>query len=164
MKDASHDSKGDFWDAMEDVSECMLGIKGDFMVPMTPKVRDDAEDGKIWFVTAEGTDLHKATKGGAEEARMVVSARNQGLWADIEGTLAAENDPKVLEEIWSAMMGAWFEDGPQDEDVRLMSFTPRHAEATITDANPVQFFYQIAKAKVTDTKPDLGGWSGKITF
>lgn len=164
MKDVSHDIKAEFWDAMEDVSECMLGIKGDSLIPMTPKVLDDAKDGKIWFVTAEGTGLHMSIKGGAREARMVVSERREGIWADVEGTLAAENDSKVLDEIWSSMMGAWFEDGKQDPDVRLMSFTPRTAEATITDDNPVRFFYEIAKAKVTETKPDLGGWSGKITF
>ncbi|MEL6959445.1 MAG: pyridoxamine 5'-phosphate oxidase family protein [Pseudomonadota bacterium] len=164
MKDMANDKIHEFWDALEDVTDGMLGLKGDALIPMAPKVRDDAEDGKIWFITAAGTDLHKAIAGGAQEARFVVAERNEGIWADIEGTLAAENDASVLDEIWSAAAAAWFDEGREDDDVRLMSFTPRTAEVTLTDDNPLRFFYEIAKARVTDEKPDFGGWQGKLTF
>ncbi|WP_241962902.1 pyridoxamine 5'-phosphate oxidase family protein [Thalassorhabdomicrobium marinisediminis] len=158
------DAKSEFWDAMEDISEGMLGLEGEFLIPMTPKVRDDVKDGTIWFITAEGTDLQKAVAAGPKAARLVVSDRGEGLWADIKGTLAQITSQDVVDDVWSAMTGAWFEDGKRDDDVRLMSFTPSEAEATISDDNALEFFYKIAKAKITGDTPDNVGWQGKITF
>ena len=158
------DVKSEFWDAMEDVSEGMLGFEGDFTVPMSPKVRDDKKDGTIWFITAEGTDLQKGVAAGPKDARLIVSDRKAGLWADIKGTLAQINSEDVLDDVWSAMTGVWFEDGKQDDDVRLMSFTPHEAEATISEDSGVGFLYKIAKAKLTGDAPDGMGWQGKINF
>ena len=158
------DAKKEFWDAMEDVDEGMLGFADGPLVPMSPKVRGDGEDGKIWFVTAEGTDLQKGVETTSKAARLVVSDRGEGIWADIHGTLEQVTDPAVVDDIWTAMTGVWFEDGKQDEDVRLLCFTPSHAEATLSDDNAAEFFYKIAKAKVTGDTPEGMGWQGKITF
>ena len=164
MKDLMTDKFDDFWDAMEDVSEGMLGLANDHLVPMTPKVRDDAKDGKIWFITAKGTDLHKGVEAGAKPARLVVSDRGEGIWADMHGSLEAVTNDAVLDDVWSAMAGVWFEDGKEDKDVRLMCFTPTEAEVTLSDDNPLEFFYKIAKAKLEGETPEDMGWQGKITF
>lgn len=160
----SDDKKDDFWDAMEDVSAAMLGFENGGLIPMSPKVREDAKDGTIWFITAQDNDLFKGVANGPENARLVVSDQKAGLWADIEGTLATVKSDEVMEDIWGLFAGAWFDEGHDDPDARLMCFTPRKAEATITDSNPLQFFYQIAKANVTKQTPDLNGWKGTITF
>ena len=158
------DMKDEFWDAMEDVSEGMLGFDGEYLVPMSPKVRDDAKDGKIWFVTAQGTDLYKGAIAGAKAGRLVVSDRSEGLWADIQGSIEAVTDKAVLDDVWSAMAGVWFEDGKDDDDIRLLCFTPHQAEATLSDNNALEFFYKIAKAKISGEAPEDMGWQGKITF
>ncbi|MGJ8624735.1 MAG: pyridoxamine 5'-phosphate oxidase family protein [Yoonia sp.] len=158
------DMKNEFWDAMEDVSEGMLGFEGEYLVPMSPKVRDDAKDGKIWFITAEGTDLYKGAVAGSKPARLVVSDRGEGIWADVQGALETVTNQAVLDDIWSAMAGVWFKDGKNDKDVRLLCFTPHHAEATISDNNALEFFYEIAKAKLSGETPDDMGWQGKIAF
>lgn len=156
--------KEEFWDAMEDVTEGMLGFDGEYLVPMSPKVRDDAKDGKIWFITAQGTDLYKGALAGSKAARLVVSDRGEGIWADIQGSLGAVQDKAVVDDIWSAMAGVWFEDGKEDSDVRLLCFTPHQAEATISDNNVLEFFYTMAKAKLSGETPEGMGWQGKITF
>ena len=158
------DAKAEFWDAMEDVSEGMLALEGQALVPMTPKVRDDVKDSTIWFITAEGTDLQKGVAAGPEKARLVVCDRKAGLWADIEGTLAQITSQDVVEDVWSVMTGAWFEDGKKDDDVRLLAFTPQEAEATISDDNALGFMYKMAKAKITGEKPKGIGWQGKVAF
>ncbi|SLN55974.1 pyridoxamine 5'-phosphate oxidase family protein [Pseudooctadecabacter jejudonensis] len=164
MKDVSHDKSARFWDAMEDVDGGMLGLATGPLIPMTPQVRDDGKDGKIYFLTADGNSLYVAATEGPKPARFVVADRGEGIWADIEGELAVENDKALIDEFWSPFAAAWFDDGKEDPDVRLMSFTPKTAEATLTDDNPLKFFYEMAKANVTDDKPDLDGWKGKIVF
>lgn len=156
--------RDEFWDAIEDVTEGMLGLDGHGLVPMSPKVRYDAKDGKIWFVTAKGTELHQGVEAGPRSARLVIADRSNGIWTDIKGTLETVTDDAVLDDIWSVMTGVWFEDGKEDVDVRLLCFTPRDADVTLSDNNAIEFFYEIAKAKIKGEPPKNMGWQGNIKF
>lgn len=152
----------EFWDRFEDVRSCMLGTTDGPLVAMSPQVDDD-KPGKIWFITAKGTDLANAVATGPIDARMVVSDDKQGLYADVLGRLVQSTDRDELEEVWSFVADAWFEDGKNDPDVRLLCFTPVSADASITSTSGAKFFYEIAKANLTDEKPDMGR-QGKISF
>lgn len=153
----------EFWDRIEDVNDGMLSIGGKMFTPMSPQVRDDAKDGKIWFITAAGTSFATATETGATDARLIVADRSAAIYADIAGVLTTSHDEKVLDDVWSVVAGAWFEDGKKDPDVRLLCFTPTLAEVSLTEDNPFKFFYEIAKSTITDEKPDAG-WQGTIAF
>lgn len=159
MKDLKHE----FWDRIEDVRACMLGLadKGP-LVAMSPQVDDDLP-GHIWFITAKGTDLAKAVESSVQPARMVVSADSQGLYADVLGTLERSTDREALDEVWSFVADAWFEGGQHDPDVCLLRFTPKSADLSVTSGSGVKFLYEIAKAHITDDKPDMGE-QGHITF
>lgn len=159
MKDLKHE----FWDRIEDVRACMLGLadKGP-LVAMSPQVDDDLP-GHIWFITAKGTDLAKAVESSVQPARMVVSADSQGLYADVLGTLERSTDREALDEVWSFVADAWFEGGQHDPDVCLLRFTPKSADLSVTSGSGVKFLYEIAKAHITDDKPDMGE-QGRITF
>ncbi|WP_233587026.1 pyridoxamine 5'-phosphate oxidase family protein [Pseudorhodobacter sp. E13] len=121
------DLKAEFWDRMEDVRTGMLGLKGKGrLVAMSPRVDDDIP-GKIWFITAQGTDLAQGVAAGPCEAQLVIADNDQGLYADIDGTLALSADREALDEVWSFVADSWFEGGKADPDVRLLCFTPREA-------------------------------------
>lgn len=157
------DHEKEFWNRLTDVTAGMLGLDRDSaLVPMSPMLRED-RDGKVWFITADGTDLVNGVATGAQSARFVVADGKAGLWADVDGMLALENDAAVLDELWTPMAAAWFDDGRQDPDVRLLSFTPKKAEASFTEDSAIRFFFEIAKANMTEQTPDAG-WQGTITF
>ena len=157
------DHKDEFWDRMGDVMAGMLGTPDLKLVPMSPQLRDDHRDGRIWFITAQGTDLVTACQSGPQQGRFVVGDHKAALWADIDGTLELHTDPAIVDEVWNAMAGAWFEEGKDDPDLRLLAFTPKSAEVTLSEDSGVKFFYEIAKGKLTGEKPDAG-WQGKIAF
>ena len=149
-------AKDDFWDRMDDVQAGMLGLDTDGeLVPMSPNLRKE-RDGKIWFITAKGTDLVKKSSGVPQPARFVVADPKAHLYTNVEGTLELSDDKEVLDEVWSVMASAWFEDGKQDEDIMLMCFTPKKAGAWFGTENPAKFAYEIAKANITGSKPDTG--------
>ena len=157
------DLKSEFWDRMEDVRAAMLGIEGQGrLVAMSPQVDDDIP-GAVWFITAEGTDLAAGVADGARDAQMVVADGKSGLYADVTGSLERSHDREALEEVWSFVSDAWFEGGKNDPDVRLLKFTPRSAEVSVTPTSGFKFLYEIAKANVTDTKPNAGQ-QGIVTF
>ena len=149
-------SKEEFYSRLEDVQAAMLGVVSDTkLVPMSPYFEEDAPEA-IWFITAQGTDLVNAVSSGPQKARFVVGDGGVGLYADINGMLSLSDDKDKLDDIWNIVASAWFEDGKQDADLRLLKFTLSDAEAWITPTSGVKFFYEIAKANFTDTKPNTG--------
>ncbi|MCX7566271.1 pyridoxamine 5'-phosphate oxidase family protein [Sulfitobacter sp. F26169L] len=155
----SDDLKEMFWDRLEDTRAGMLSADGAPAVPMSHHADDDS--GTIWFITAKTTDLAKAAARPVP-AQFLVSSSDESLYARIDGTLDAVTDRMMLDEIWSVFAGAWFEDGKDDPDIQLLRFAPREAEVWATGGS-VKFLYEIAKANMTDEKPDAGE-HGTIRF
>ncbi|MFC0810522.1 pyridoxamine 5'-phosphate oxidase family protein [Paracoccus panacisoli] len=143
-----------FWKRLDDVNAGMLGCDPDWrLVPMSHYA--DPDEDALWFITAEGTDLAEAVAGGAKKAVHVVSSQGGKLYARIEGELSLSDDREKLDEIWNAVASSWFEDGKQDDDVRLLRLSLNAAEVWSTDGG-LGFMYQIAKSKLTGAKPDMG--------
>ena len=151
--------KEEFWDRIEDIRTGMLGTDTARSVPMSHYVDGDAN--ALWFITAKDTDLAKTAQSGTS-AEYVVISNDEHLYARIDGKVQAVTDPAKLEELWSAIAGAWFEDGRQDDDVQLLRMDLTEAEVWATGGS-LSFLYEIAKAHITDEKPDMGQ-HGTIRF
>ncbi len=145
-------SKETFWNRMEDVRAAMLAIGEVQHVPMSPYA--DAKDGAIWFITAQGTDMVDAIQGGAAKASLIVTGSDD-LHARIEGNATLSQDRAKLEELWNPIAERWFEDGIEDPDIRLIRMDPIYAEVWATKG-VMGFMFQIAKAKLTGDRPDMG--------
>lgn len=143
-----------FWKRLDGINAGMLGCAPDWrLVPMSHYA--DRDQSVLWFITADGTDLVKAVEGGPQQAVHVVSEGGDKLYARIEGTLELSNDKAKLDEIWNAVASSWFEDGKQDEDVRLLKLKLSTAEVWATTGG-LGFLYEVARSKVTGAKPDMG--------
>ena len=143
-----------FWKRLDGINAGMLGCAPDWrLVPMSHYA--DRDQSVLWFITADGTDLVKAVEGGPHQAVHVVSEGGDKLYARMEGTLELSNDKAKLDEIWNAVASSWFEDGKQDEDVRLLKLKLSTAEVWATTGG-LGFLYEVARSKVTGAKPDMG--------
>ena len=143
-----------FWKRLDGINAGMLGCAPDWRwVPMSHYA--DRDQSVLWFITADGTDLVKAVEGGPQQAVHVVSEGGDKLYARMEGTLELSNDKAKLDDIWNAVASSWFEDGKQDEDVRLLKLKLSTAEVWATTGG-LGFLYEVAKSKVTGAKPDMG--------
>jgi general stress protein 26 len=151
--------KEEFWDRLDDIRTGMLGTDKARVVPMTHYVDKDAK--ALWFITANGTDLAKTAQTGAS-AEYIVISNDEHLYARIDGKVKAVTDPAKLDELWNAIAGAWFEDGRQDDDIQLLRMDLSEAEVWATGGS-LSFLYQVAKAHITDEKPDMGQ-HGTIRF
>tara|TARA_R110002096_G_scaffold29004_1_gene87600 strand:- start:19 stop:492 length:474 start_codon:yes stop_codon:yes gene_type:complete len=149
----SNDMKKEFWDRMEDVRAGMLGATNASAVPMSHYVGDDDRT-TMWFITAKDTDIAKAATTGAD-AQYMVSSKDESLYARIEGRISLSNDAEQLDDVWNGFASAWFEGDQNDPDVQLVRMDLKSAEVWMTDGS-VKFLYEIAKAQMTDEKPDVG--------
>ncbi len=143
-----------FWKRLDDINSGMLGLTEDpRLVPMSHYA--DRDLNTLWFITAKDTDLSQSLRDGAKGALHVVSSANEGLYTRIHGRLSLSNDSKKLDELWNAVASSWFEEGRQDPDVQLLRLDLAEAEVWATGGRAA-FLYEIAKSKLTGSKPDMG--------
>ena len=152
MPEEMHEDREEFWDRLEDIRTGMLGVNGRY-VPMSHNL--EPEDGNIWFLTAQGTDMAKAAAEGAD-TRYIVCGDAKSIYADIEGHLEVSTSKEKLDEVWNAMASTWFEEGKEDKDIVLIRLVPRQAEVWLGPESGLQFLWTMAKAKVTGEEPDFG--------
>lgn len=140
-----------FWKELSDVRAAMLAIGDARHVPMSPYAR--AEDGAIWFITAQGTALVDALTAGQSDSSLIVTGDNN-IHARIEGRAALVQDRAKLEELWNPVASSWF-DGIDDPAIRLVKLVPATAEVWLT-SGALGFAFELVKSKVTGEQPDMG--------
>jgi general stress protein 26 len=135
----------------------MLGLVGGAPVqhfqPMTAFA--EPEDGLLWFFTRTDTDLARAVASGAE-AMFVVQARDQDFQACLGGRLAPQLDRERMDRFWNPIVAAWYPQGKDDPALTLLRLDARDAAVWISEAGPVRFAWEIAKANLSHKQPDLG--------
>lgn len=156
------DPRGQLFDQLDDVRAGMLGLEGSHqhMQPMTHFF--DREPATLWFITASDTDLVKALSHGAA-AHFCVQSPDQDFYACMTGGLEISQDEDKLDEIWSAVAAAWFEDGREDDKITLLKMPLRNASMWSSSGNPVAFGLQILKANLTEGTANLGAHN-VVTF
>ncbi|WP_246195325.1 pyridoxamine 5'-phosphate oxidase family protein [Paracoccus litorisediminis] len=116
-----------FWKRLESINAGMLGTRAQLkLVPMSHYADRDA--GALWFITAQGTDLVAEVEGGAQPALHIVGDAAGKLWTRMEGHLELSPDRGKLDEIWNRVAAAWFDEGKDDPDLRLLRLDLSEAE------------------------------------
>lgn len=146
--------EADLWDEIKDARVGMLGAMDGpprHFQPMTPFA--DKDEGRIWFFTRRDTELFKAL-GSGRDAMFII--QNNKYQACIEGRLTERMDRAKVEEYWNSVVASWYPDGKDDPQLALVSFEPKDAEIWLNQVSPIRFVWEVAKANVTDSVPDMG--------
>lgn len=149
------DAEKRLWKAIEHHNTGMLGLVGgaetSHFQPMT--AFGEPQDGKLWFFTRADSDL--VHEMGATAQTMFVY-QQKDLQACIGGTLVVDNDRARIDKYWNPVVAAWYPQGREDPQLVLLRLDAVDAQVWITDAGPVKFAWEIAKANATKSEPDLG--------
>lgn len=145
------------WSEMEKHRFGMLGIVGPPARPFSPMTAfAEPESGKIWFFTSKETELARAGLYGAP-AMFILMTKDQQLQACIAGDLRTAFDALHRDKFWSPMVSAWFPKGKDDPSLTLLCLQCENAEVWISEKGPVKFGWEIAKANLLGSTPDVGG-------
>lgn len=149
------DPRGQLFDHLEEVRAGMLGVEGSHqhMQPMTHHI--DREPATLWFITASDTDLVRALTPNSM-AHFCVQSTSQDFYACLKGHLEVVEDEKKLDDIWSRIAAAWFEEGRDDDKVTLLRMSLKDASIWSSGANPVTFGLEVLKANMTKGTADIG--------
>jgi general stress protein 26 len=152
------DVENRLWREIEKVRYGMLGVVGagpaQHFQPMTPFL--EPETGTIWFFTRNDTDLAKASAGEGAQAMFTIQSKDNELQACIGGRLTQDHDRARIDKYWNAVVSAWYPEGKDDPRLTLMRLDGEDAAVWLSEQGPIKFAYEIAKANLTKTEPDIG--------
>lgn len=130
----------------------MVETSGQHPQPMTHFV--DTETKTLWFITHRDTDLIRAVGLGGQGLYTMVDT-SDGIYASMRGPISQSDDRQKMADLWSPVVGAWFHDGPEDPDAVLIRLDLSEA-AVWHSVGSLRFGFEIAKANMADTDPDVG--------
>jgi general stress protein 26 len=116
------------WKALRTDLIMMVGAGGERPAPPKPMTAQfDDDHGPIWFFTTKDNSLVAAAKGKAP-AVVTFTSKGHDLFATIDGTLAVDTDPVVVDRLWNRYVAAWYEGGKDDPNLTLLKFEPTTGE------------------------------------
>ncbi|WP_185995665.1 pyridoxamine 5'-phosphate oxidase family protein [Nocardioides campestrisoli] len=112
--------------------------------PMTPQLVDD--DAVIWFLVADDAEQATDIKVRPE---VNVAFSESSSWLSIAGHAEVVYDRERIQEFWSAASEAWFPEGPDDPQLRVLKVRGVSAEYWAAPGGRVATLISFVKAKAT---------------
>jgi general stress protein 26 len=117
-----------FWKALSKDMTIMLGLIGEsdgHMRPMTAQVEDGSNT--LWFFSATDTAMVKKLKRNSRATAAFVS-KGHDVYATLNGRIALDKDPEMIDRLWNRYVAAWYKKGKDDPKLALLRFEPEEAE------------------------------------
>lgn len=143
------------WDAIAKIRIAMLTLEEEGRLvsrPMASLARP--EDGRIYFVTR--TDAKVGEIGGSAPVNLAYADPHKNDYVSVTGTARTSQDREKLRELWSFFTEAWLPQGPDAEDVALITVEPDEAKLWNSTSSDIVYAAKVLKAVVTQRRPDGG--------
>lgn len=127
-------------------------MEGEHIQPISPHVDEDNQ--AIYFCFDRCSDLGKAVIQGSSTVNLCHI--DDDYQACVKGYLETHHENSTIEKYWNPIVAAWYPQGKTDPKLLLLKFTPDHAAVWASDKSTIGFAYEIAKANITNTMPDVG--------
>ena len=151
----AEDSKADVWAIIADQRIAMLTVEEDGKLtsrPMGSIARP--EENRIYFVTR--LDSKVGEIGGSAPVNLGYSDTHKNTYLSVSGTARTSQDREKLRELWSMWVEAWLPQGPDGEDVALITVEPEDAKLWDSTSSNLIYTGKVLKAVATQTPPDGG--------
>lgn len=142
------------WNELQRHQTGMLGLAGEgpgHFQPMTAFAETDGDE--LWFFSRNDTDLVRRIGDGVS-ATFITQSKD--LYASIGGRLTVRHDEARMAKYWNAVVAAWYPEGREDSHLTMLRLCAADAEVWLTEAGPVRFAWQIARANATRQRPHIG--------
>jgi len=153
--------RSNFWKTLKSERTLMLGLiedKTGHSQPMTAQLEGDEEGGPIWIFSSKETDLVKDIGAGARIMAQFVS-KGHDLFACFDGKITPNNDPAMIDKLWSPFVAAWFEGGKEDPKLQLLRLDPGNAHIWL---NENSLFAGVRMLLGRDPKQDYQGKTADV--
>ena len=148
-----------FWELVKDTKFAMFTARhGEGALhsrPMTTLNGANERADVIWFFMSRSSE---PVFDIARDADVNISYANpaKDTYVSVSGSARIVEDAGLKKKFWSPGAQAWFPGGVSDPDVALVAVTIEQAEFWDVHTNKAEKIYELAKAAMTRTRPNLG--------
>jgi general stress protein 26 len=154
MSDA-HKLKEQLWKKMTDGPFVMVGLKdGGHSEPLTVQLDKEQADTLLFFVAKD----NRAARGGPAMVQFV--SKGQDFFACLSGIISVDNNPALIDKLWTKQAESWFPGGRNDPNLTLIRFDIDDAELWESDISLVGQFKMLFGGKI---RPEDEGSHAHIT-
>lgn len=123
-------------------------------------VREVDDQGNLWFLSSRSSN--KNFEIAQDDRVQLFFAKNaDSHFLSVYGHATIYRDQSKIEEIWTPIADAWFEEGKDDPDVSVIKVTPAEAYYWDTKDGKIVDILKIAFSAMTGIRTD-GGVEGNI--
>jgi general stress protein 26 len=126
---------------------------GGSLVSRPLAVLDHDFEGTVWFFTQ---DPSPKTAELARDAHVNVAYADGASHVSLSGTATVTRDAALIDRFWNPWAEAWFDGGREDPTVALLEVTADTVEFWHVDKPAVVRGFEVAKALITRSAPDVG--------
>lgn len=144
------------WEIIERVGIAMMTTRFAGGLRARPlEARPDRESGIVWFLSdaRSGKDEELAA---APEVGLVFIDPAEKAYLSITARAEVLHDPAKAAEIWKRSDKVWWAGGPDDPTLRVLRVEPITAELWDGPSSRLVAAFELTKAELTGSKPDLG--------
>ena len=130
--------------------------------PMT--IQECDEQGNLWFLSSESSNKNFEIK---EDNRVQLYFMNNGNaeYLSVYGKAYIYKDKNTIEEQWSSLANAWFDEGKEDPLVSVIRVTPEETYYWDTKAGKLVTMLSFVGAAITGkTTDNSDGVEGKLNI
>lgn len=158
-----HEAASKIKELAEDIKVCMfcteLTVLPIATRPMSVQEVDDS--GNLWFISSQQSNknfdiLHD------DRVQLIFSNISDSHYLSLYGNATIYRDKSKIEEVWSPIAKAWFEQGEDDPDVTVVKVKPTDAYYWDTKAGKVVTLINIAAAAITGGNAEDVGVEGRL--
>ncbi|MGP4712602.1 MULTISPECIES: pyridoxamine 5'-phosphate oxidase family protein [unclassified Psychrobacter] len=146
-------------DVIKDVKFAMMSTvnsKGD--VHAWPMTTSETSIGgrEIWFIGDKSSDVVKDIQNNPKVG-LSYATQDEKNYVSVSANAELPTDRAKLEELWSPVYNAWFEQGIDDDEVQLIKVVPHGVECWISGSSTVNMFKMVSAAlQEGKTAEDMG--------
>lgn len=134
---------------------CMLTTHSTLGLRARPmEARPDRELHLIWFLTDRRGLKDDEIESNHEVCLSFVYLKEK-VYLSITGKAFVASDPECARALWNDEQRAWWS-GPDDPNLLVVRVEPQRAEMWDGPADSAVAAFEFAKARLTDTRPNLG--------
>lgn len=121
--------------------------------PMTVQEVDD--EGNFWFFSPKDSHKNHELRSDAR-VQLLFANTSESEYLTVFGTATILDDRKKIEELWSPIAKAWFQQGKNDPNLSLIRVKTENAYYWEPKYNKMVTLFKMATSAVTGQKMDIG--------
>ncbi|MEL6875832.1 MAG: pyridoxamine 5'-phosphate oxidase family protein [Pseudomonadota bacterium] len=152
----STDDREELFDMIDDVGTAMLVTENGNELrsrPMKGKLYRDC--GEIWFLTEQPSG--KTGEIGIDKSsNLTYACPEKETYISMSGQATVSQEEQKINDLWGPWAAAWLQCEKSDPKVAAIRFVPEIAEYWSSPDSTLVQTWELAKAKLTGEKPEMG--------